>query len=415
MGIIDGQPLAVDRTHAARARLESDVIFGCVFLGFVTHMLGSGETPRWDVDSGDEDAGRQQADLQDVLNRIGALTGVEGAVVQAGKSPTYDGGQALQLAIASPLQDGKAHPGSVQWSRHVADHISRIVTSKKSWLFGLITRSGPSELLEFTLDNERGAYYGIVDDPANTVPKVISSVRRLIPYGSEGGRWRYGMEYHGLIGYDSEATLHTARTTPKQAGSIEPTGLIGSWDGRGKVCGYCHGMVWALAEVRCNYPQGKPFELALGKQTHKLSSCFGCSTFQLANGRVASSMHLGRSESWVPLPEDENATAPFSTGLAVESVDGQVGAKERRDREVFADMNKAWAEHVAAWLLMGAERVRRAGRGTFSAQVLETAAALSAEAGRRSQRGAANLFLDALTVHDKDLNRLKRFLDPAPH
>lgn len=40
------------------------------------------------------------------------------------------------------------------------------------------------------------------------------------------------------------------------------------------------------------------FEVALGSNTTKVSSCLPCSLFMMANGRPASSTHLGRGDNW---------------------------------------------------------------------------------------------------------------------
>lgn len=401
MGILDGKPLGFECADAVQAQRESDAIFGCVFLGLLTDALHDGITLSWDVESLDSEAAthpdsseknriidRDVNDLKDVLTRLQVLTGVEGVTVTAGRSPQYDQGQHLQVAIAArPREQGNHARVPIKWEQAVEDHVVALLKNK--------------ELVVENFDKEFGAYYGIVDAKDNTRPKVISSVRRLIPYAAEGGRWNRRVPWHGLIGYDDPRRVCTARDSPKQAGSIEPTELISRWDGQGEVCGYCHGMVWAVAEQRCDFPQGKAYELALGRNTHKLSSCFGCSTFLLANGHVPSSMHLGRSDSWVPLPEGPNATAPFSTRRD----------KEVADRKVFADLNREWATHVSGWLTTGAHRVVEARKDTFPPEVVETVRRVLQEVDRRNGvQSVANLFLDALTVHDKDLPRLKRFV-----
>lgn len=401
MGILDGRPLGYECADVVQAQRESDVIFGCVFLGLLKEALEDGITLSWDVESLDSEAATQSNsteknrvidqdvnDLKQVLTHLQALTGVEGVTVTAGRSPQYDQGRSLQVAIAAGKKtDGNTTRVPIKWEQAIEDHVVALLKNK--------------ELVAENFDKEFGAYYGIVDAKDNTLPKVISSVRRLIPYAMEGGRWNRAVPWHGLIGYDDPRRVCTAKDSPKQAGSIEPTELISRWNGKDEVCGYCHGMVWAVAEQRCDFPQGKAYELALGKNTHKLSSCFGCSTFLLANGHVPSSMHLGRSDSWVPLPEGPNATAPFSTSKD----------KEIADRKVFAQLNREWAEHVSGWLTAGAHRVVEARRDTFPADVVETVRRLLQEVDRRKGvQSVANLFLDALTVHDKDLPRLKRFV-----
>ncbi|KAF1015230.1 MAG: hypothetical protein GAK31_02720 [Stenotrophomonas maltophilia] len=260
-------------------------------------------------------------------------------------------------------------------------------------------------LLTQNLDKEFGAYYGIVDDKANTQALVISSVRRLLDADDEGGRWLRGVPYHGLIGYDSKPA-DALRASPKQAGSIEPTGLIAQWNGKEHVCGYCHGMVWAVGQAACNFPDGRPFDLGLGRNTHKLSSCFGCSTYLHANGWAPNAMHLGRSEWWVPLPEAEDALAAFNIGL---------GQPHEHQRIVTA-LNVSWERKITQWLRDGATLiVQRGVNAGFTPAVVDTASALLQVLPKRHDpRAVANLFLDALTVHDKDLLRLSRLVVQAP-
>jgi hypothetical protein len=401
MGIIDGQHLKLDEASAQQLRLESDVIFGCVFLGFMCDALQRGVVLRWDVEpvdpsvtdskaKADQQAEKNQQidEMQAVISRLRMFTGMD-AKIEVGLSPQYDAGGVLQVAIAATQQLSDAAseqtPTTIPWSSKIAAYVRT-------------TLLGNTDLMGENLDKEFGAYYGIVDASKNTTPKVISSVRRLIPYNAEGGRWKRGVAYHGLIGYDGDQSA--ACKAPKQAGSIEPTALISAWNGRDHVCGYCHGMVWAVAEVHCDFPDGRPFELALGKNTRKLSSCFGCSTFLHANDYAPSSMHLGRSESWVPLPDGPNATAPFSTDKT----------KEALDREIFAALNQRWAKRVADWLTAGASLVVLR-RDEFLPVVVNTGSALiTTIRARPDPRSIANLFLDALTVHEKDLTRLKRFV-----
>lgn len=397
MGIIDGQPLGVDEGDAATATLEADVIFGCVFLGLVNAALKENVVLRWDVESLDaltsekypekqSNVERDALDLERVLRRLQTLTGVKGAQIGVGESPQYndntsDEHGAINVFIAARTDvAGDAQP--VRLTPPVDRFVRELLDNKV--------------LMEHYIDKEFGAYYGIVDDEANTAPRVISSVRRLIAHDQEGGRWNRGVPFHGLIGYDDPARRDTANQARKQAGSWESARTIKEWNGQTAVCGYCHGMVWAIAQQKREFPHGHAYEMGLGKNTHKLSSCFGCSTFQIANDRYPSSMHLGRSDSWVPLP----AFSPF----------GDNEDQSEAEQQVFAALNQRWAEHVSGWLRLGLKRVLDAEGGVFPPPVVETGKRLEQAVGKRKDaRAVANLFLDALTVHDKDLLRLKRF------
>jgi hypothetical protein len=59
----------------------------------------------------------------------------------------------------------------------------------------------------------------------------------------------------------------------------------------------CHGMIQAMSD----YPPNNNnviFEIALGRNTTKVGACIPCSIFMFANGRLPSSVHLGRGDNW---------------------------------------------------------------------------------------------------------------------
>lgn len=405
MGIIDGKPLGVAKhSDRARAQQEADTIFTCIFLGFLQDGLQNGVSLRWDVDPEDVDPQASIAHLRQVMDALVGVLGKDSSIVAIGTSPRYaQDGDDWHLAIAGSAPS--SNPGDID-IRQAMTPTSHLVRKRVEEVFR------DKDLMAEKIDLEFGAYYGVVDDIRNTNPLLIASVRRLVRYTADSrygecNRWNRGVPYHGLIGY--EQSPEKARKSEKQAGSIEPTQLIPEWDGKDHVCGYCHGMVWALGQARCEFPQdgsqaaGTPYELALGKKTHKLASCFGCSTYLYANGILPSAMHLGRSDSWVPLPEDENGAAPFTFNKE----------QEAENLRIFQGLNMMWASRVAEWMRQGAIIALNAKLvapwGKHFAKVLHGKIMALAD----DQRAIANLFLDALTVHSKDVERLARFVEPA--
>lgn len=389
MGIIDGSALALTAADQTTAQHEADTIFGCVFLGFIAEAQVLGKSLRWSVAPEDE---AKVGVLRDVLNACSDIAGIARSNITAGIAPIYNE-ETMTIAIAA---QGKGVPAPIQPTQQAV----------RERIAALLRDTG----LRSTLNNENGAYYGIVDHKDNVHAKAISSVRRLIPYGGEGGRWNRNVPNHGLIGYEgTEAGSPEGLRdrAEKQAGSIEPTALIKGWNGHDRVCGYCHGMVWAVAQASTEFRGGVPYELGLGSKTHKLASCFGCSTFLVANGYMPSAMHLGRSESWVPLPEGEDAAAPFDNGTASAAMES-----------TFEDLNSRWAGHVAAWLEQGiaaSQRWTAARAGRKEGPVVPDWATDAVNRLERrlkalgSDRKRANVFLDALTVHSNDTDRLARF------
>lgn len=247
---------------------------------------------------------------------------------------------------------------------------------------------------------ERGAYYGVIDDPITDQVRMVSTTRRLIKYDAEGRRWNAKSLFHGLIrGDNSGPQAAAAEDTGGKGswGSFEKSNLIQNWMGDSRVLGYCHGMNWAIMHCKLVGPWTTPYEVALGTKTSKLASCFGCTTFMYATGYPPSAIHLGRAESWVPLPTNPNDNPDYSNPESARVIDG---------------LNALWASDVAGYLLVGSEIV--AGGGEFDAEPKRRAMALNAAVkGRITSSGklaAANLFLDALTQHKSEIDRLKSLL-----
>ena len=60
-----------------------------------------------------------------------------------------------------------------------------------------------------------------------------------------------------------------------------------------------HGMVRAMVKYQSSYDKNAfIFEIALGPNTTKASSCLPCSIFMTASGKPATSTHLGRGDYW---------------------------------------------------------------------------------------------------------------------
>jgi hypothetical protein len=157
------------------------------------------------------------------------------------------------------------------------------------------------------------------------------------------------------------------------------------------VVGYCHGMNWAIMHTAI-LGGGTAYEVAVGFETAKLASCFGCTTFMYANGAPPSYMHFGRAESWVPIPTN-SIDNPDYTGGSVGKID---------------TLHSNWAGAVAGFLANGASLLKVCG----SSQEYKSAAGriTAALLQRPSNAAKANMFLDALTVHESDLKRVNRAL-----
>lgn len=242
--------------------------------------------------------------------------------------------------------------------------------------------------------DERGAYYGIVDFPGQV--RLISTTRRLIKYDAESGRWNKDVLAHGMIAIQMQNFLE--KKTPWNYGSMAALATPferqlsdGKFPEQGAgVVGYCHGMNWAIMHTAL-LGGGTAYEVAVGQGTTKLASCFGCTTFMYANGAPPSYMHFGRAESWVPVPRNSIDNPEYK-----ESNVGKIDA-----------LVSNWAGAVAGFLENGASLLKVCGS---SPEYKSCANKLDMALKRRDTFQKANLFLDALTVHESDLRRVGRAL-----
>jgi len=67
-----------------------------------------------------------------------------------------------------------------------------------------------------------------------------------------------------------------------------------------------HGMIRAMVKYKDSVGNNSMvFEIALGKNTTKVASCFPCSAYMRAKGTPASATHLGRGDDWNIPPGDD--------------------------------------------------------------------------------------------------------------
>ena len=136
-----------------------------------------------------------------------------------------------------------------------------------------------------------------------------------------------------------------------------------------------HGMIWAMAKYKTDIANSFIFEIALGTKTTKVSSCFPCSAFMAANGRPATSTHLGRGENWNIPPGNE-------------------------------DLQKAWALKINEWY-----KAAKALPALASNKKLRSALSILALNGRENNIPA--IFLEALTFEGRFMDKISSTLDPA--
>ncbi|MCD7969071.1 MAG: hypothetical protein LUF87_01795 [Alistipes sp.] len=99
--------------------------------------------------------------------------------------------------------------------------------------------------------------------------------------------------------------------------------------------GCIHGMIVAMLRFPGNEETPIHFEFSMGPNTTKVSSCVPCSMFMSANGRPATSTHLGRGDFW-NFPNQH--TDPVTHEFLYPNLDEQ---------------KAAWAQKILEWYYEG--------------------------------------------------------------
>lgn len=179
------------------------------------------------------------------------------------------------------------------------------------------------------------------------------------------------------------------------------------------IVGYVHGMIQAIYHLESwkiddsckdivSDPASRPLpvEIAVGKNTTKLASCFGCSIFMEANDYPASATHLGFSQSWSPsylceeIPEN-----PEENNLDCNML-----------LQARFNCNDRWAAYC--------EKIIKDGIKYLTGNLLNEKThqpsldALEAFINRpcKNDYAYANLILDAFTYHSKEVTRINSTL-----
>jgi len=234
----------------------------------------------------------------------------------------------------------------------------------------------------------RGAYTGVHALAEDDIRYIGSTFRhyinpeerdRWIPDGVDG-TW-------GLIG-ESETLDGMHNTPPEQQNS--------------RLVGYTHGMIQAVYSAAYDGFKGDTIEVAVGTKTTKLASCFACTTFMCASDRPPDAIHLGRGESWAPIYGGQTPSCDVLHDRR------QVPTERNKLNQAVNYANKKWYKKCASWLYWGTsidiKRVRKNHQKSWR---------LLTEFARQNKGTvgpSANMFLNALTVHAKDSERVDRTL-----
>ncbi|MGH3624049.1 MAG: hypothetical protein ACRDQ5_20035, partial [Sciscionella sp.] len=164
--------------------------------------------------------------------------------------------------------------------------------------------------------------------------------------------------------------------------------------GGGGLVGYTHGMIQAIYESVATGPWCTPFEIAVGEHTTKMASCLPCSLFMYAAGYPPTAIHLGRGESWIPFYPKNRGDKDYS-----EPVD-----------EAIRMINDRWYLQCTQHLELGVKILTS--NPTLAKSHVERFTLLCGVVEENAQEKtlAANLLLDAVTVHGHDVQRVNRAL-----
>ena len=159
------------------------------------------------------------------------------------------------------------------------------------------------------------------------------------------------------------------------------------------IVGYVHGLPAAIVLNAKFGDVGIPMEVAYEYQTNKMSSCFQCSVYMQAAGYPASSVHLGRGESWIPPYPDHYREGQILTNAAYELL-------------------YSYFRYCRSIMQLGIDTLMKSNVAKSHTTSLQALSAYLADKWYGSY--CADLILDASTVHDKDFMKALRAFDVEP-
>ena len=403
-------------------------------LGFAADYIATNRQPlQFDIEALEAGAGvaDKAAYERKVLLFHSAVTKMETAIadyltrkglvpekVRAGLTPGYWPGAMIMGVYVLANQES---PGAVQPDVDGSPLAAPVLSEKGQALWDSIA-TPRSSIPQYT---GRGAYTGFVDNkntegdtdpvgPRSTVRMVApatgadgaTSQRWLPPDGHPlwNQRKRRDDETYvpwGLIGGNraTEPAKGPGTTATNAADEIEREmrdvyGMVFVDEPTmADVATYTHGMIQAIYKAYALGPSCAPYEIAVGDQTKKMASCLGCTFFMYAVGYPPTSIHLGSAESWAPLYRPYNPDGPT----------------EPNEPGVIRDLNNAWSARCQEWLAVGLEILDDAHIAS-SHRSSRDAVGQFVESRAGDPLTAANLILDALTIHEPELNRIARTL-----
>ncbi|MEJ8826799.1 hypothetical protein WKW80_33155 [Variovorax humicola] len=393
---------------------EADVIFAAAFIGatLFQNRKNSGLAWRVDMDPSTELGTNRDArtaddrafmkGLNDACAKVNHLVRTELAKDEGGLvwglAPTFNRGGMIQAGEGARSEYRRFKPA---YARSAFRYLSAARRAAKEGQRAEEMYIG------------RGAYCGLVVDNDGNAVTAMSTICTTLDEHTPGigERWRppadadvraaqYPAEARtatwGLIGGAAlQATLaqQGMRFYPQSDGQLVPL------DVDTDIVGYTHGMIRCVYET-VRMGQGTAFEMSIGVETFKLASCMACSCFMVANDVEASSTHLGRGESWSPYFSSESHNPSYH-------------ADKMRIDDAIAHCNSRYSTFMHRCLQDGVAAMTKR-PSWINERHIEALSALDrrlAAGATANNTVARDLFLDAMTYHKGDLDRLNSTLD----
>jgi hypothetical protein len=412
---------------------EADVIMTAAALGLAGDYIATTKKPiQFDMDPLEANNPKEQTKTALFNTTVSKMDAAVAAYltkknlapsqVHAGLSPGYSQGAAIMgvYVLAGQETPQPVHPGAI-----ASPLVAPVLSAKGQALWDKIATVSPTTP-QYT---GRGAYTGFVDNknttgdtdpvgprstarmvapaPGIEAPTVVPYSRWLPPDGHAlwNPRKRKGTNTYvpwGLIGGD-KATQDPTPTNATRATNLADQLELEMRDKYGMVftceptmtdiATYTHGMIQAIYKAYTLGPSCVPYEIAVGDATKKMASCLPCTLFMHAAGYPPTSIHLGSGESWAPLYAPYNPNGPI----------------EPNELGVVRDLNNAWYTRCLEWLKMGLEILDDA-HITADRKVSRDAVLDYLKTHGTEPTLCGVLILDAVTVHDAELNRISRTL-----
>lgn len=277
----------------------------------------------------------------------------------------------------------------------------------------------------------RGAYTGMVDNPLKDneevypTERVAYEVKKGHYFIKEAGKLlkRTLLNLKDIDGEDADKkNIPWGMISPSNDKFINVS--IKKNKGMGPIIcdrkeirvGYVHGMCTAIVKCKHLGPWATPYEMATGSATTKMASCFACTTYMYANGYPPSSIHLGRGESWVP-PNKEYTR-----------LEGKEDTKSK-DLDYSDNCLKEWQREIGNYVSLGLDCIKKAkAMNLIDSKHKELVKEIEEEIKKKTgntkwtpmdevkntedQKVVSEFFLEALTVHKKDSDRIKEVFNP---